>query len=139
MYFYEVLERCSEATLIDAFLALCEDSPDIQHTKEVFISFLKTLKTTEPNISDTMTILIEQAEDFNGSLYEVVHALCEEDSEKYGLEINPWADTLGYRADQNSVEKYGAEVYTAFVLWEMTWFGFDEDSIRKKVEEWNER
>lgn len=138
MHFYEVLELCNEKILTDEFLKLCTDSPDIQHTKEIFISFLKNLKKIEPNISDKMTIFIEQKKGFDGSFYEAVHALRENDSEKYGLEINPWADTLGYRTDKNSIGKYGAEVYTALVLWEMTWFGFDEDSIHKKVKEWNE-
>lgn len=138
MYFYEVLELCNEKNLTDEFLKLCTDSPDIQHTKEIFISFLKNLKKTEPNISDKMTIFIKQKKGFDGSLYETAHALRENDFEKYGFEINPWADTLGYLTDKDSIEKYGAEVYTALVLWEMTWFGFEEDSINKKVEEWNE-
>lgn len=138
MYFYEVVELCNEKILIDEFLELCTDSPNIQHTKEIFITFLKNLKEVEPNISDKMTIFIEQQKALDGSFYESVHALCENDPEKYGLEINPWADTLGYLTDKNSIEKYGLEVYTAFVLWEMTWFGFDEESIQKKVKEWNE-
>lgn len=138
MHFYEVLELCNENILTDEFLKLCTDSPDIQHTKEVFISFLKNLKKAKPNISNKMTIFIEQKKDFDGSFYEAVHALRENDPEKYGLEINPWTDTLGYRTDKDSIDKYGVEVYTALVLWEMTWFGFDEDSIQQKVKEWNE-
>lgn len=139
MYFYKVLELCNEDILIDEFLKLCEDSPNITNTKEKFISFLNTLKKAEPNISDKITIFIEQTEAFDGSFYDAVYALCDDDSEKYGLMANPWADTLGYLTDKNSVEKYGAEIYTAFVLWEMTWLGFDEDTVQKRVKEWVER
>lgn len=137
MYFYEVLELCDEKVLTEKFLKLCTESPDLQHTKEVFISFLHDLKRITPNSSGKMTIFIEQVYAVDGSLCDVVYGAYEDDPERYGFELNPWADTLGYSADKNSLDKYGTELFTALVLWEMTWFGYDEDSIRKKVEEWN--
>lgn len=136
MYFYEVLKLCNEEKLTHEFLELCETSPDIQRTKDRFISFLTSLKKTEPNISEDWTIFVEQEESVDGSVFYAANALRENDPDTYSLEAAPWADTLGCLADKNSVEELGIEVYTAYVLWEMTWFGFDEDSIREKLNKW---
>lgn len=139
MYFYETLKSCDDDILTEEFLKLCENSPDLQHTKKLFLSCLKTLKEIKPNLSDTdpMTIFIEQAEDMDGSLFYDVYARYENDTVNYSLEINPWADTLGYFVDEQSISRVGAEVYTALVLWEITWFGYDEETIQNEVKEWD--
>ena len=55
----------------------------------------------------------------------------------FGLEANPWANTLGYKVDECSLSFYGYEKFVAFVLWEMTWLGYDEKTIQEKVESWD--
>lgn len=86
-----------------------------------------------------MTIYMERVKAVDGSYYHIVYALREHDTEKYGFELNPWADTLGYLTDSSSIAKYSRENYIAHVLWEMTYFGFDEASIHQKIEEWNDQ
>ena len=138
MYFYEVIRSCDECALTDEFLGLCKNSPDLQHTREAFEGCLRTLKSIKPETDDKAVIEIEKITLLDGSLGDNVCARFEDDPEKYGLEINPWADTLGYRADEKSVSKYGAETFAALVIWEMTWFGFDEQSIQQRVGQWDE-
>jgi len=57
-------------------------------------------------------------------------------TERFGLEVNSWADTLGYLVDEKSLSIYGYEAFTALVLWEITWFGFDEETIKNHVSSW---
>lgn len=138
MYFYEVLAKCSEDILTEEFLKLCKDSPDIQKTRDDLLSVLETLKNTDPDTDGNMTIFIENVEAVDGSFYDAVRAQAEGDPVRYGLEANPWADTIGYLADGQSVKKYGNEAFCALVIWEMTYLGFYEDKIRQRVKEWND-
>ena len=50
--------------------------------------------------------------------------------------INPWNDTCGYQVDADSVKKYGKEKFVVCVLWEMTWLGFSNEKVQKKVKSW---
>ena len=54
------------------------------------------------------------------------------EQEVYSLEANPCAKTIGYIVDEKSLSIYGNERFATLVLWEMTWFGYDEETIRKK-------
>jgi hypothetical protein len=40
--------------------------------------------------------------------------------------------------DESSLSFYGYEKYAALVLWEMTWFGFDEETIQERMKTWDE-
>ena len=64
---------------------------------------------------------------------ELVMAL----EENFGIEITPWKEVLGWIVDADTLLIYSKEVFTAAVLWEITWFGYDETIIQKKVESWN--
>lgn len=67
-----------------------------------------------------------------------VYMLDKSNSEKYALLINPWADTLGYLVDNDSVSEYGEEKFAALVLWDMTWFGYDNEKIQAEVRSWKD-
>ena len=53
------------------------------------------------------------------------------EQEVYSLEANPCAKTIGYIVDEKSLSIYGNERFATLVLWEMTWFGYDEETIQK--------
>ncbi len=139
MYFFEILRECDEGALTEEFLKLCTDSPDISHTREAFCGFLENLKTMEPSIDDTARLFFEKLEGLDGVPYDDVSARFEGRDEKYSLIAIPWNEVLGYRADGNDAEKYGREYLTALVLWEMTWLGYDEQTVRKRLDEWDGR
>ena len=138
MYFYEVLERCDPDRLTEAFLKRCTGSPDIRQTSADFLGALEKLRRLSPHCSGEMTIVIEPAEGLDGVPFDAVRAVRPEDPVHYGLELRPWADTLGYLADADSLARCGFETYAALILWEMTFFGFDEKTIREKKALWEE-
>ncbi len=46
--------------------------------------------------------------------------------------------TLGYLVDSSSVSEYGKEKFAVLVLWDMTWFGYDDEKIQAEVMSWKD-
>lgn len=134
MYFYEVVAKCDEGVLINEFLAMCSESPDTQKTKECFCAFLESVKALTPKLNDKATIICRRVNDFKeGETYDSVNALFEGENESYSLLGIPWAELLGYKADESCVHEYGEERFAALVMWEMTWFGYDEQTVNERI------
>ena len=136
MYFYEVLEKCNLELVIREFLSFCIDSPDIQVTKKRIRNAIGILSETQAIISDTNILIAENVRTENG-VYDHVYNFDTSIPIRWGgIDLTPWASTLGYVVDEKSLSIYGNERFVALVLWEMTWFGYDEDSIQEEVDSW---
>ena len=135
MYFYEVLEKCDKDKLTEAFLTLCSDASDIKAVREKFKAAMADIEKLTPVIDDDMTVRIDKTE-YDGEEYEAVHGVSKSEGTAYGLIIAPWAEVLGYRTDEDNVADYGREAFAAAVLWELTYLGFDEQTISSHVKEW---
>lgn len=58
--------------------------------------------------------------------------------ESYAFEFSPWNEILGYEIDVRNARDVGAAELCAAVIWEMTFFGFDEAQVeveRQKLHE----
>jgi len=137
MYFYEVLHACNDSALTEEFLKLCQNSPDLNHTRKVFTQFLKNIKSLEPELSEKWMLFItkEQAQDGQDDIH--VYARNPHENENFGIEITPWKEVLGWSINPDSLASFDREVLTAAVLWEITWFGYDEETIQERVRSWN--
>lgn len=60
-----------------------------------------------------------------------VKAICEK--EVYDLFFIPWAMVLGMEIDSSTLKKYTFAEIIAHVLWNITFFGFDEETIQAKA------
>lgn len=135
MYFYEAIQKCDINELVSYFLKLCKNSPDINHTEKCIRSALSDMKSIQAIKSEHEIIKIERVQTEDEE-YDAVFMLDKETDTKFGLEINPWKYTLGYSVDEISLSDYGYEKYVSLVLWEMTWFGYDEKTIQTHVKSW---
>ena len=70
MHFYEVFGKCDLEVLVQEFLKLAVDSPDINVTEEVFRGVIKILNEMEPEKSDTEILCIEKIQERLKSLFE---------------------------------------------------------------------
>lgn len=141
MYFYEVLASGNRNLIIEEFFKLFgeEEQIDIEGTKIKLIGAMDAMSKIKPNLSADYTIYASEVEnEYDNSTYDDVWAWNKNKYPKYAIEFNQWADTLGYLVDDDSLKKYGADKFSALVLWEMTWAGYDEESIRKHTESWEE-
>lgn len=59
--------------------------------------------------------------------------------ESYAFEFSPWKEILGYEVDVASALLEGPIPLAVAVLWEMTFFGFDEANVDAEREELNRR
>lgn len=56
--------------------------------------------------------------------------------QRYAFELSPWCEVLGYEIDIANAREVGVAAFCAAVLYEMTFFGFDEkvvDAKRQKL------
>ena len=49
----------------------------------------------------------------------------------YAFELSPWREVLGYEVNIANAQKVGIAALCAAVLYEMTFFGFDEEAVRQ--------
>lgn len=132
MYFYEVFGKCDLEVVVDEFLKLAVDSPDINVTEEVFRGAIKILNEMEPEKSDTEILCIEKIQE-SGWIDDNVYLLDTTDQKTYAIEASSWANILGCRVDEKSLSDYGNEKFTTLILWEITWFGYDEKTIQDRL------
>ncbi|MCM1166620.1 MAG: hypothetical protein NC299_14715 [Lachnospiraceae bacterium] len=132
MYFYEVLKSSDKETVIRKFMAMFGDvSKDMNPTERACGEAFDALCAMSPEISDKYTIFIEKSKLISGEITDNVFFL--DDVQPCSLVDNPWAETLGYAVDEKCLANYSCDDIAALVLWEMTWFGYDEESIQNKV------
>lgn len=137
MYFYEVIEKCDIEKTICYFLDMCVNSPDIKHTEQCIRNAITDIKNIEAIKSDEEVIMIDRVQT-EKEKFDAVFMIDKTTNIKYGLEINPWKNTLGYTVDGKSLSENGYEKFASLVLWEMTWFGYDEETIGEHIKTWDE-
>lgn len=76
-------------------------------------------------------------EDIGGLAEEEIQRLAQEVRlpDAYGFEFSPWGEVLGCEVDPDNVQEVGADTLCAGILQEMTFFGFDEETVEKKRQE----
>ena len=131
MHFYELIEKCDLELVVNEFLSLCDKTPDVKSMEQAIRNVILNLREREPVISDTGILYAEKVEDEE---YSAVSLVDKTENEVYGIEAECWAKTIGYIVDEESLCVYGNEKFAALVLWEMTWFGYDEDVIRDVIQ-----
>lgn len=50
----------------------------------------------------------------------------------YSLSFVPWNTLLGYRVCEKSIKEYGVETVIAEFLWEITFYGWEEDDMQEQ-------
>lgn len=108
------------------FQRLYPGDPDwmVQHAR-VF----STLRTLRPRLSD-MDIVIKEIEDEGGEIWIDVSG--RKDEELVAIEFVDWAEWLGMVVDAGTCCRYTPTEILAHCVWEMSFFGFDEETIREK-------
>lgn len=91
-----------------------------------------TLKTLTPRLSD-LEIVIDLAEDEAGDVWVDVSG--RQDEELVAIEFVDWAEWLGMTIDRTTSDRYRPAEIVAHCVWEMSFFGFDEETISQR---WSE-
>ena len=67
--------------------------------------------------------------------YEDVFGTSKNDDQDYALEFTYWQEWLDMEIDSKTLKKYSKPSIIANCIYEMTFFGFDQKKIKKKMDE----
>lgn len=129
MYFYELLKKCDFNIITERFIEQYElykidfDRNEIPKKVEQVIIRLKEIN---PIINNRWVIYVKKVNDKDDSteLFDVT-VFGEEDI-PYSISATPWNEVLGYIVDAESIKKYEINDLISAILWEMTYWGYDE-------------
>jgi hypothetical protein len=129
--FRDLLQACSFGNVKKSLLTLYPDQKkDITGYQYVF----ETLRRMRHRKNkEGMAIRIEKV-GRGKNRYFGVSGICSEGvHQSYALEFASWAQWLGYEVEQATLKKMPKEEIVAHCLWEMTFIGFTQNKIRRRL------
>lgn len=158
----ELIQSAPRFELIDDSLALMDTLPErMEAAKERFGEFLDRLDGIEPTSTGYVILGVVYAENgrerLEANLYceselpglaeikgELAKFYSDSDAEKlcnevsntkrYAYEYTPWSEILGFRVLRSNARDVGIANLAAAVLYEMTFFGFNEENVKAERE-----
>jgi len=130
--FKDIVRSCAFKKVKEDLLELY---PDQKKLIKGYEYVFKTLKRMRPRYSkEDMVINIERV-GRGKNAYFSVSGVCTQKGIKqsYCIEYRPWSEWLGCEVDRKVLKKMTKEEITAHCLWEMTFAGFTQERIRRKI------
>lgn len=130
--FRDIVRGCSFKSVKESVLRLYPgQKKNINGYKDVF----KTLRLMRSrNDKAGMAIDIRKVGRGKNAYFDVSGRCVEEDIQQlYALEYTPWSKWLGYEVPQNILKKMPKDEIVAHCLWEMTFAGFTQKKIWRKI------
>ncbi len=109
-----------------------EDQQNLPGYQEVFA----TLQTLEPETT-RLQLLIENIADEPDQFVASVSG--QDETGSYGIEFMDWRERLGMEVRDDMLEQFPQPEIIVYCLWEMTFFGYDQEPIQAKLHEWSQR
>lgn len=131
MYFYELVNKCDKNIIAQKFIEEKErynetfDKNEVTKNVERCICNLREMDVVL-NKKWTISVYEVPAEDDLLETYDEVTAFCEDDEVGYSLVAIQWNEALGFLVDDKSIANYELNELVALILWELTWFGYEE-------------
>ena len=132
VFFKDVVRACIFKDVEESLLRLYPDQKKaINKYKHVF----QTLRFLRPRYNNKGMFLDISKVGRGKKAYFSVSGVCTEKGIKqsYAIEYMPWSEWLGCEVDKQVFKKMPKEEIAAHCLWEMTFMGFTQDKIRKKL------
>ena len=149
----ELVCNCDWANIRSAILRLY---PDDRKNMSGFESVFQRLQVLTPAITNMRIVLEEVLDDDENERYTDVcgkdGTLKKEENPEvfkddqignqevsYGIEFVEWEEWIGMDIDPGSLLKYSAADILGHCLWEMTFYGYTQEAIRKQAKQLKER
>lgn len=101
---------------------------------EGFERALDTLLLLDPTASD-MVLHIDRCDDDH---YEIIGKYADKE-DRYSIEFTPWSKCLAMEVDPSFEGRFTIDEMAARCVWELTFHGYEEKSIRELVDELDRR
>ncbi len=130
--FKDIVKLCTFKNVKRALLRLYPDQKNVIHGYEYVFKTLKYMR--HRNNKEGLVIDIRRV-GRGKNAYFAISGVCTEKGiqQPYALEYTPWSKWLGYEVDKKVLKKMPKEEIAAHCLWEMTFMGFTQNRIRKKL------
>jgi hypothetical protein len=135
MKLYEILKQTNPDDVITEINRLYEDQE--KNEKGYRKVYQELLGITPGPAEDGFRVELLQETSETGEPWLITHGVQDGEEISYGLELYPWAELLGTEITPGTLAGFKAETIVAGCLYEMTFFGFTEDKIRKTEERWS--
>ena len=141
MYYIELLKMADINNVASIFLRQYDHLPRKRRIRRKLRNKIKKavddILNCQVEFSDDMIIQLYDINDDDGIFqYVDVSGIEAKTDTVYSLVATPWSQIAGYPVDESSIAVYGTDKTAALILWEITFLGFDNDTIQKKVAGW---
>lgn len=125
MTFKELLQSVTWES-VENELVKISDNLSVEAYEQIFYKLL----SYEPSKNtDGMTINAEYIEDDEDKYVDITGI--NDKGDRYGLDFTDWKEWLGYNVNIGDLNKYE---FVASCLWEMTFYGNEDDMLKKRKE-----
>jgi len=133
MTFYELLDAYEFGDLEDTFANLYPKkfSRNVIGFEEAF----EKLKEIDDVVDNGCSINIEHVEEEDIDSYNKVHGKDVSSPFNLDLSLTPWSEWLGMKFTQHVLKSYSIPEIICHCIWEMTFYGYNEVTIRRTVSE----
>jgi hypothetical protein len=110
--------------------------PDEARNLKAYTRVHKQLLEMSPTPNDDdVSVRIEYVEDDEFGDYWDVAGVKPGSDELWAIEYARWERWLGFYVDDDTLQRLSEPQIIAYCLYEMTWAGFDQDKIQRKMHE----
>lgn len=132
MLFLELLNKCDEEKLVKQYLLLKETSDS--HVEQKIREVIDDLKYNRIPVKFNMTMVLEKGVSEDGEEVDIIFLSDNEEDNVYSFEGLPWGAIMGCEVEEKSLTEIGSnERFAALVLFEMTYFGYSDDDVQRRI------
>lgn len=132
MLFLELLNKCDEEKLVKQYLLLKETSDS--HVEQKIREVIADLKYNRIPVKFNMTMVLEKGVSEDGEVDIIFLRDNVEEDNVYSFEGLPWGAIMGCEVEEKSLTEIGSnERFAALVLFEMTYFGYSDDDVQRRI------
>lgn len=130
MLFLELLNKCDEEKLVKQYLLLKETSNS--HVEQKIREVIADLNNRIP-VKFNMTMVLEKGVSEDGEV-DIIFLNDNVEDNVYSFEGLPWGAIMGCEVEEKSLTEIGSnERFAALVLFEMTYFGYSDDDVQRRI------
>ncbi len=132
VFFKDVVRACIFKDIKESMLRLY---PDQQNAINKYKHVFQTLRFLRPRYNNKgMFIDIRKVGRGKNAYFSVSGVYAQKSRQQsYAIEFTPWSEWLGLEVGNQVLKKIPKNEIIAHCLWEMTFMGFTQDKIRKKL------
>jgi hypothetical protein len=129
--FKDLIQACTFRNVKRSLLTLYPDQKRNISGYQYVFETLRNMRYRKNK--EGMKIRIEKVGRGKNQYFHVRGICTEGDHRSYALEFTSWAKWLGYDVEQATTKKMPKEEIVAHCLWEMTFIGFTQNKIRRRI------